>query len=540
MANEVEGADAQRSDGSDPPLLELRRFSKTFGRAKVLDAVALDVRGGEIHGLLGQNGSGKSTLIKILSGFHEPDPADGPELRIRGQEVKLPIRPQQFHGLGLSFVHQDLALIPSLSVTENFLAGVLARSERRTIRWRTERRRVREVFERYGLALDPAAQVAQLSGTDRALLAILRAAEEQHHAAGAAQGTILVLDEPTAFLPRGGVELLFALMRNLASGGAGILFVSHDLEEVLEVTDRATVLFNGRVAGTVATRETGEDQLVELIVGRRLELLTPQPHTRPKANVSVSATGISGGLLREASFEIHEGEVLGVAGLAGAGFEDLPYLIFGATDGARGTVRLLGTEMRLDAMTPTRAVRAGMALIPGDRATSGSIGALSVVDNVTMASLGDHQHGPRLDRQRMARRARELGDRFDVRPNDPRMNYGSLSGGNQQKVLIAKWFETKPSLLLLHEPTQGVDVGARQEIYAMLRKAARAGTAILVASTDYEQLELLCDRVMVFAHGEPFRELAGEHLTKDRITAECLASATLHTTRTATFEESTT
>jgi ribose transport system ATP-binding protein len=542
VADGVTGGGAHAAGGGDTPLLELRNVSKTFGRAKVLDAVALDVRAGEIHGLLGQNGSGKSTLIKILSGFHEPDPADGPELRIGGEEVKLPIRPQQFHGLGLSFVHQDLALIPSLSVTENFLAGALARSERRTIRWRTERRRAREVFDRYGLALDPAAQVAQLSGTDRALLAIVRAAEEQRDAAGSVRGTILVLDEPTAFLPRAGVELLFRLVRTLASSGAGILFVSHDLEEVLDITHRATVLFNGRVAGTVATRETSEHQLVELIVGRRLELLAPQPHSRPSANVSVAAAGISGGLLREASFDIHEGEILGVAGLAGAGFEDLPYLIFGAADDARGSVRLRGTELRLDSMTPAHAIRAGMALIPGDRATSGSIAALSVADNVTIASVVDHQRGLRLDRQGMARRAQELGRRFDVRPNDPRMNYGSLSGGNQQKVLIAKWFETRPSLLLLHEPTQGVDVGARQDIYAMLRQAARDGTAILVASTDYEQLELLCDRVIVFARGEPFRELAGEHLTKDRITAECLASATLHTTRTAptAFEESTT
>jgi ribose transport system ATP-binding protein len=510
------------------PILEVRNVSKTFGRARVLDRVSLKVPPGEIHGLLGQNGSGKSTLIKILSGFHEPD--SGGELWVRGDPVRLPLRAGEFHRLGLSFVHQDLALIPSLSVTENLFAGTLARSERRTIRWSRARLRARDVFARYGVRLDPRAQVSELNGTDRALLAIVRAMEELRGAAGHNEGsTVLVLDEPTAFLPRAGVELLFDLVRAIAGDGAGVLFVTHDLEEVLELTDRATVLFNGRVAGTVNTAETNAHQLVELIVGRRLELLEPQPTPHAGGTVAIRVDGASGKLLREASFDIREGEIVGVAGLVGAGFEEIPYIVFGAAASAGGRVQIGDQIHDLSRMTPARAMAAGMGLIPADRAADGSVGTLSVADNVTMATLGSYQGRVKLDRRALSRSARELGERFDVRPNDPSMAYSALSGGNQQKVLLAKWFERRPSLLLLHEPTQGVDVGARYQIYAMVREAAAGGAAVLCASSDYEQLAMLCDRVLVFGRGRLVGELAGEHVTKDRITAECLATATERT-----------
>jgi ribose transport system ATP-binding protein len=522
----------RRTSGNDgsarTPILEARNVSKTFGRALVLDRVSLEVPSGEIHGLLGQNGSGKSTLIKILSGFHEPD--SGAELWVRGDPVRLPLRAGEFHRLGLSFVHQDLALIPSLSVTENLFAGTLARSERRTIRWSRARLRAREVFARYGVRLDPRAQVSELNGTDRALLAIVRAMEELRGAAGGKErSTLLVLDEPTAFLPRAGVELLFDLVRAIARDGAGVLFVTHDLEEVLELTDRATVLFNGRVAGTVDTAATDAHQLVELIVGRRLELLEPQPTPHADGTVAVRVDGASGNLLREASFDIRKGEIVGVAGLVGAGFEEIPYIVFGAAASAGGQVQIGDQIHDLSRMTPGRAMAAGMGLIPADRAADGSVGTLSVADNVTMATLGSYQGRLKLDRRALSRSARELGERFDVRPNDPSMAYSALSGGNQQKVLLAKWFERRPSLLLLHEPTQGVDVGARYQIYAIVREAAVGGAAVLCASSDYEQLAMLCDRVLVFARGRLVGELAGEHVTKDHITAECLATSTERT-----------
>jgi ribose transport system ATP-binding protein len=514
---------------AETPIVALRNVSKTFGRARVLDCVDLEVYAGEVHGLLGQNGSGKSTLIKILTGFHEPDA--GAELEVRGSQVRLPLRSGRFHALGLSFVHQDLALIPSLSVTENLVAGQLARSEPPMLRWRRERRRARETFARYGVQLDPGAMVSELTGTDRALLAIVRAMEELRGAGGDGErGTLLVLDEPTAFLPRAGVELLFGLVRGIARRGAGVLFVTHDLEEVLQLTDRATVLFNGRVAGTVKTSETDDEQLVEMIVGRRLELLQPQPGTHTGAAVAVRVEGLLGKTLRETSFEIHEGEILGVTGLLGAGFEEIPYLMFGARPDAAGRIQTGSRGQDLASMTPARAMAAGMALIPADRAADGSVGTLSVGDNVTMTTLGSHQRLVKLDRRGLMRSARALGERFDVRPNDPRMAYTSLSGGNQQKVLLAKWFETKPSLLLLHEPTQGVDVGARHQVYAMVRDATKGGTAVLCASSDYEQLALLCDRVLVFARGRLFRELSGDQLTKERVTAECLASFSVQTT----------
>jgi len=532
----TDAATAAPSPAAEPALVELRNLSKTFGRTTVLKGVSLEVRPREIHGLLGQNGSGKSTLIKILAGFHEPD--EGGELRIRGEPVRLPLRPGQFRALGISFVHQDLALIPTLSVAENLAVGRLARSERRVVRLSGERRRARAVFERYGIDIDPRAQVARLSSTDRALLAIVRAVEELRETAVARAGanvpeddaggapTLLVLDEPTAFLPRTGVELLFGLVRSIAARGAGVLFVTHDLDEALELTDRTTVLFNGAVAGTVGTRSTSHRQLVELIVGRRLELLEPEPERQRHDQPAVSLQHVSDQVLQDVSFDVHRGEIVGVASIVGAGSEEIPYAIFGASPSATGTVVVDGRAYDVARLTPARAIEAGMALIPAERARDGSIGTLSVADNVTMLTLDDYERAGFLRRRGLVRGAARLGERFDVRPNDPRMPYTSLSGGNQQKVVLAKWFETRPSFLLLHEPTQGVDVGARHQIYQLIRDAAAAGTAVLCASTDYEQLALLCDRVLVLARGRLFRELTGTQLTKERITAECLAALT--------------
>jgi ribose transport system ATP-binding protein len=267
-----------------------------------------------------------------------------------------------------------------------------------------------------------------------------------------------------------------------------------------------------------------------MLGGRRHARQPPRPSTHTGAAVAVRVEGLSGKTLYDASFEIHEAETVGVAGLLGSGFEEIPYLMFGARPAAAGRIRIGSREHDVASMTPARAMSAGMALIPADRAADGSVGTLSVADNVTMTTLRSHQRLVKLDRGGLMRSAHALGERFDVRPNDPRMAYSSLSGGNQQKVLLAKWFDTRPSLLLLHEPTQGVDVGARHQIYAMLRDAVKADAAILCASSDYEQLALLCDRVLVFARGRLFTELSGDQLTKERITAACLASVSVRTT----------
>lgn len=504
------------------PRLELRRLSKSFGGTQALRRVDLSVLPGEVHGLLGENGSGKSTLVKILVGFHDPDEG---ELLVDGEPVRFPLAPGQFRELGMSFVHQDLGLVESLSVLENLRVAELASSRSRLgISWRRERRRARETFERYGVRIDPTVTVASLKPVERALLAIVRALEEIR-AVGRGQG-LLVLDEPTVFLPKEGVERLFALVRDAAAAGASILFVSHDLDEVREITDRVTVLRDGALVGTVGTGETSKATFVEMIIGRQLAALADVEHADlTKRRVAVSVEGLAGPSVSDVSFEIHDGEIVGLTGLLGSGFEEVPYLLYGARQTAAGRLVLRGETIDLKRLTPARAIASGLVLIPADRKSDGSVGSLPVVDNVALSVLDRYFNGVSLERRRMRRETGALMREFDVRPNDPALPYGLLSGGNQQKALLAKWFQTEPHLLLLDEPTQGVDVGARQQIFGLLRTAVDEGGAhVLCASSDYEQLSLLCDRVIVFGRGRIWRELVGTDVSKERIIEQCYAA----------------
>ncbi len=508
--------------GAAPARLELRNLSKSFGGAQALRGVDLTVLPGEVHGLLGENGSGKSTLIKILAGFHEPD---GGELAIDGEAVALPLHPGQFRELGMSFVHQDLGLVESLSVLENLRVAEIAASRSRLgISWRRERARARATFDQYGVRIDPTATVGDLKPVERALLAIVRAIEEMR-AVGRGHG-LLVLDEPTVFLPEEGIERLFSLVRNAAAAGASILFVSHDLDEVRRITDRVTVLRDGAVVGTVTTAGTPESTFVEMIIGRQLAALPDVQHEDlSEQRIGIGVEGLTGSSVADVSFEMHEGEVVGLTGLLGSGFEEVPYLLYGARPASAGVLSIHGIPYDVTRLSPPTAVRIGLALIPADRPNDGSVGAMPVDENVALSVLDRYFNGIVLDRRRLRRETGELMREFDVRPHDPAMPYGALSGGNQQKALLAKWFQTSPRLLLLDEPTQGVDVGARHQIYELIRAATQErGMHVLCASSDYEQLASLCDRVIVFGRGRVWRELAGPEVTKDRIIEQCYAA----------------
>jgi ribose transport system ATP-binding protein len=509
-------------DAAQQPRLSLRNLSKSFGGTHALRGVDLDVLPGEVHGLLGENGSGKSTLIKVLAGFHEPD---GGELLVDGEPVRLPLATGQFRSLGMSFVHQDLGLVESLSVLENLRVAEIASSRSRFgISWRSERARARETFQRYGVLLDPSATVADLKPVERALLAIVRAIEEIR-SVGRGHG-LLILDEPTVFLPKEGVERLFSLVRDAAAAGTSVLFVSHDLDEVREITDRVTVLRDGGLVGTVVTADTTETQFVEMIIGRSLAALGEVHHADlTEKQVGVSVEGLTGASVRDVSFEMHEGEVVGLTGLLGSGFEEVPHLLYGARQARSGLLTIHGVPIDVTRLKPTGAIAAGLALIPADRKTDGSVGSLPVDENVALSVLDRYFNGVVLDRRRMRRETGKLMREFDVRPNDPSLPYGALSGGNQQKALLAKWFQTEPRLLLLDEPTQGVDVGARQQIYELIRTAAQErGMHVLCASSDYEQLASLCDRVLVFGRGRVWRELVGPDVTKERIIEQSYAA----------------
>lgn len=512
------------------PVVELRNVSKSFGGTQALSGVDLVVGRGEVHGLLGENGSGKSTLIKVLAGYHAPEA--GATLEIGGRPVSFPLSPGAFRALGMSFVHQDLGLVGELSVLENLWIGELSASRTWRMPWRQLRARAREVFRRFGLELDPDSQVSELGSTDRALLAIVRAVEEMRASAAAeerASAELLVLDEPTVFLPRTGVDQLFAVIREIVARGASVLFVSHDLSEVREVTDRVTVLRNGQVAGAVATAEKSENELVELIIGRRLEVLEAR-RPAPSQEVLMSVTDLRGGLVNGVSFDCYAGEVLGLTGLVGSGFADTVYLLYGALRSRAGEFTLAGEVYELRRMTPHRAITVGIALLPANRQRDGSVASLTVADNVMLPVLVEYAAGGALRVRELDRACRELLTSFDVRPPKPDLDFDALSGGNQQKALLAKWLRMGPKMLLLHEPTQGVDVGARQQITATLREAARNGTGMICASADAEQVASLCDRVLILGRGRITAELTGDHVTTERITEQVLNSVTLQET----------
>jgi len=497
------------------PALELVDLSKSFGATQALSEARLQVLPGEIHGLLGENGSGKSTLIKVLAGYYAPD---GGRLRIYGEDVSLPVAESATRALGMAFVHQDLALIPSLSVVENLMSTDLASTTSWRISWRRARAHARRLFADYGVDIDVRVNVGELTPVERALVAIVRAMEDVR---ASDRPGLIVLDEPTVFLPRTETERLFALLREHVRQGGSALFVSHDLDEVREITDSVTVLRDGRVAAHAATASLSRDELIEQIVGHRVEAVSHRASAEESA-VVVSVREVVGVRVRGFSLEARAGEVVGLAGLPGSGFDDVPYLLFGAQP-ASGQLLIDGqVTLDLNRLQPHRACAARVALIPADRKGAGSVASLSVAANMTSQTLDSYRRGPMIDPGAIRRDADGIAERFDVRPRATDVPFGSLSGGNQQKALLGKWLQARPRLLLLHEPTQGVDVGAREQIWTMIRHRAREDAqATLCASSDHEQLERLCDRVLVFHDGVVVASLAGDDVSKERISEAC-------------------
>lgn len=505
---------------SDAPALSISALSKRFGGALALDNVALQVRRGEVHGLLGSNGSGKSTLIKVLAGFHDPEP--GAEVQLYGRTVPLPIRGAR--SKGLAFVHQHLGLIGSLSVTENLRIGALAAGQNWRINWRAEHRRAGELFARYGLALDPRAEVGRLTPVQQALLAIVRAVEDLK--ALSSEPGLLVLDEPTPFLPAAGVEQLFALVRHCVAEGASVIFVSHDIDEVRQITDRATILRDGRLIDTLVTLQASHQDFVERIIGRSMLAYGGAAKVRPKGE-AVVIEGLAGEGLGPVSIAMAPGEIVGLTGLIGSGYDGVPALAYGARKATAGRLGIGGADLALPQMTPATALTRGMVYLPADRLGAAGVGSLPVGENVGLPVLARLRRRLGLFARDIALHGLHLAAAAGVRPNSPGLPLSALSGGNAQKALLAKWLQMQPALMLLDEPTQGVDVGARQDIWDALDRAAASGACILIGSTDYGQLAQICHRVLVFSRGQVLDELSGAALTKERIAEACFRSTSL-------------
>jgi ribose transport system ATP-binding protein len=512
------------------PFVKVGQLTMEFGGQRALDAVNMDIFPGQVHGLVGENGSGKSTLIKILAGFHAPLTGT---LEVAGQPIPLPLHPGQFRELGFAFVHQDLGLIPSLSVLENLIVDRLARPRQRAIiRWRRELKHAAELLERFDVPIDPRRLVADLKPVERALLALVRATHfsidvEQDGENSPAGDRLLVLDEPTVFLGRGEVEQLYRLIRNLVrqdSPRASVLFVSHDLDEVKQITDRTTVLRDGRVVGTVVTSEVSHEALIKMIVGRDLSGFSAPKHSEVAANHALRIKGLSTSTLHNVSLDLPAGEVLGLTGLLGAGYEEILHALYDGKRTAWAGRAILpdGHEIPLNQTTPEQAIEERIFLIPVDRLQQGCAPSLSITDNMTSPWLNRYFRGMFLRRRSMLTETRTHMTDFDVRPRDPGAEFARLSGGNQQKVLLAKWLQATPRVLLLHEPTQGVDVGARQQIWSIIERLGEE-CAVLYAGRDYDELARVCHRVVIISNGTVRQILSGDEVTKERITQGCLA-----------------
>jgi ribose transport system ATP-binding protein len=476
-------------------VLELRDIHKSYGPTRALRGVSMTLRRGEVHGFIGGNGSGKSTLVKILAGV---ETADRGEIQVGAQPFPAAtMTPDQARSLGLRFVHQNPGLFQDLSVADNlslghgYETGVLGR-----IRTRAVNRRADELLRRYHLDIDSQAPIGSLSAASQTVVAIARAMQDLQDGTSG----LLVLDEPTASLPKREADQLLTSIRRLASQGLTIVLISHRLDEILSVCDRVTALRDGELAGVYPAAELDEAALIRLIVGRDLDDAEPRATAVDENAVpAVQLEGVWAGPLHDIDLSVRPGEIVGIAGLLGSGRTTLLQTIFGERRPTEGTIRLGGKPVRFT--TPAQAMAAGVGYVPEDRAAMAAFEEHSIADNIAVASMSDFWRGAGISGRRIRAEARRLVRDFGIRSHSVDQPLSTLSGGNQQKVVLARWLRRHPRVLLLDEPTQGVDVGARADIYELIGKALAAGAGVLVVASDMEELARICDRVLILRDG---------------------------------------
>jgi ribose transport system ATP-binding protein len=499
-----------RVQSAAQPVVEIDNLSKSFAGTLALDSFDLKIATGEVHVLVGANGSGKSTLIKVLSGFHSPDAG---QVLIGGQPLPFGSGDQS-HRLGCRFVHQDLGLVGSLSVLDNLHLGSFP-TRLGTIRGSQMRAAAREMLERVGLALDPSVHVERLGAAQRTGVALARAMRPDT----AHPARLLVLDEPTATMPSDEVDDLLASVRAAASRGVAVLFVTHHLDEVFRIADTVTVLRDGAIVGRSHIEKVERPALVKMLAGDEDEPDGAAAAISPAddGTAALEVTGLWAGPLRGITFSVAPGEVVGVAGLTGSGRETALLSIFGAEDRDAGAVRIAGKT--IPARRPDLAMAAGAGLLPGDRKAKGGVMSLSARENLSLSSLKPFWRKGRLSQKRESAEASRWFAELNVRPAEATdMELIRFSGGNQQKILFAKWMRRRPAVLLLEEPTQGVDVGAKAELHRQLIKAARDGMAVVVSSTDIDELVTLCSRVLILRKGRISEQLTGTRVVASEIT----------------------
>ncbi len=495
------GAEPART-GERSAVVRLRGVTKRFPGVLAVDAVDLEIAPGEVHVVAGENGAGKSTLMKLLSQVERPDEGvveiDGEPVAFRG--------PGYAQRLGVAMVYQEFALAPHLTVAQNLFLG---REPGRggLLDRRAETRRAREMLEQVGLAVDPDRRVASLSVAARQRVEIAKAL--------AIDAKLVIMDEPTAVLPEGDIDDLFEVIGQLKRRGIAILYISHRLEEIFRIGDRVTVLRDGAVVDTRPVAELDHDRLVALMVGREIANLYPKPEVE-LGDVRLRATGFTrAGTLEDCSFEVRAGEILGLAGIVGAGRTELARAVFGADPVDGGTVELDGEERRID--SPSAAIAAGIGYLTEDRKGNGLALQLGVAPNITLAHLP--ARGPVLDLGREREVAARRRDQLDIRTPSLSRRVETLSGGNQQKVMVAKWLEASSRVLFFDEPARGIDVGAKAEMFELIGRLAADGRAIVLISSYLPELLNMCDRILVMSEGRIAGEVGRAEFSEERVMA---------------------
>ena len=494
------------------PILEMRNISKTFPGVKALQNVNLTIYPGEVHALMGENGAGKSTLMKTLSGAYQADP--GGEIRIAGVPMKVS-GPIEAREAGVSIIYQELALAPNLTVAENIYlnreprrgglidrAAMLAGSE--------------GVLLRLGAGFTPATLVGSLSIAERQMVEIARAVH--------ANSRILVMDEPTTALSSRESEKLFEIVRQLRRDGLAIIYISHRMAEVYDLSDRVSVLRDGAYVGTIMRDEMTPEIVVKMMVGRDLSSFYKKSHRfKPNAPPVLEVRGLGDGRrVHDVSFDLHPGEVLGLAGLVGAGRTEMARMLFGADPRSSGTVKLAGKDVQI--RSPQDAIDVGLVYLTEDRKAEGVLLDMSAKDNINLMICSKDAKAGVLDLRRMMQRCRDAIAAMKIRVAGPEITVGSLSGGNQQKCLLSRLLETRPVVLVLDEPTRGVDVGAKSEIYRIIDDLAKSGAGVLVISSELAEVVGVADRVIVMREGHLEGEVTGDDIDQENIIALATAA----------------
>lgn len=468
-------------------LLQLSGVSKSFAGIRVLKDVDFDVRPGEVHALLGENGAGKSTLIKVIAGVHAPD---GGVIRLGSAEHKALSSRDATRG-GIATVYQELLLFPELTVAENVFLGHAPRTRFGTLDWSLMRRQARQLLDSLDSHdLDVDAKVGTLSVANRQRVEIAKALSQN--------ARVLIMDEPTAALADTDVRRLMVVIKRLRDRGVGIIYVSHKLPEIFELADRVTVLRDGALIATKPIAEVTEQSLVAMMVGRDIAQLFPKPVPQIR-EVVLRVNNLSfGDRVRDISFELRRGEILGIAGLVGSGRTELALILFGVAPATAGSIELDG---RLVTITSPRQARdLGIAYVPEDRGLQGLVKPMTIAQNVSMAAMHRVTNGVFMRFAAEFQRASEAIQRLGIRARGPEQVVGQLSGGNQQKVVLGKWLETEPRILIMDEPTRGIDVGAKSEIHALMGRLAQEGMAVIMISSELPEVLGMADRVLVM-HG---------------------------------------